>query len=116
VQGSAGFVPGALDGWTVDVAYLGVGQLGVRPTAYLRDYWQHTVRTVGARRVVLTHWDDFFRRLDQPLRALPYAGDDLDVTLRVLRDEADRDGVEVCLPTVWQPEDPWASRGPRTDR
>jgi hypothetical protein len=40
---------------------------------------------------------------------LPYAGDDLDVTLRVLREEADRDGVEVCLPTVWQREDPWAA-------
>ncbi len=107
VQGSAGFVPGALDGWQVDVAYLGVGQLGVRPLDVIRDYWRHTVRAVGARRVVLTHWDDFFRRLDQPLRALPYAGDDLDVTLRVLREQADHDGIDLCLPTVWQREDPW---------
>ena len=51
---------------------------------YIRAYWAQTVEAVGARRVVLTHWDDFFRGLDQPLRALPYAGDDLDVTMRVL--------------------------------
>ena len=42
------------------------------------------MRAVGARRVVLIHWDDFFRPLSEPLRALPYAGDDLDVSMRVL--------------------------------
>lgn len=108
VQGSAGFVPHALDDWQVDVAYLGVGQLGVQRESYLRDYWHHTVRAVGAARVVLIHWDDFFRPLDQPLRALPYAGDDLDVTLRVLRAEAQADGVTLHLPRVWRREEPWS--------
>ena len=61
----------------------------------------------GARRVVLTHWDDFFRPLDQPLRALPYAGDDLDETLRVLGRLADEQGVALHLPTLWRREDPW---------
>ena len=28
--------------------------------SYLRQYWAETVETLGARRVVLTHWDDFF--------------------------------------------------------
>ena len=108
VQGSAGFVPGSLEGHRADVAYLGVGQLGVLDEDYLVDYWTHTVRTVGARRVVLTHWDDFFRPLDQPLRAVPYAGDDLDVTLRVLGRLAEQDGVPLHLPTVWRRENPWA--------
>jgi L-ascorbate metabolism protein UlaG (beta-lactamase superfamily) len=108
VQGSAGFVAGALDGRRADVAYLGVGQLGVLDEGYITGYWRQTVRTVGARRVVLIHWDDFFRPLDRPLRALPYAGDDLDVTLRVLGRLADRDGVAVHLPTVWRREDPWS--------
>jgi L-ascorbate metabolism protein UlaG (beta-lactamase superfamily) len=109
VQGSAGFVPGSLEGHRAEVAYLGVGQLGVLDEGYLRDYWQHTVRTVGARRVVLTHWDDFFRPLDQPLRALPFAGDDLDVTMRVLSGLATQDGVALHLPTLWEREDPWAT-------
>ncbi|MEH1059021.1 MBL fold metallo-hydrolase [Micromonospora sp. CPCC 206171] len=108
VQGSAGFVPGALEGHRADVAYLGVGQLGVRDEGYLTSYWAQTVRTVGARRVVLTHWDDFFRPLDRPLRALPYAGDDLDTTMRVLGRLADRDGVALHLPTIWRREDPWS--------
>lgn len=107
VQGSAGYRPGALDQWRVDVAYLGIGQLGVQPESYIRDYWHHTVRSIQARRVVLIHWDDFFRPLDAPLRALPYAGDDLDATLRVLDDCAAADDVDLWLPTAWRREDPW---------
>jgi L-ascorbate metabolism protein UlaG (beta-lactamase superfamily) len=109
IVGSAGFVPGALSGRRAEVAYLGVGQLGLQRERYLVDYWSETVRTVGARRVVLVHWDDFFRPLHKPLRALPYAGDDLDVSMRVLSRLAEEDDVAMHLPTVWQRADPWLS-------
>jgi L-ascorbate metabolism protein UlaG (beta-lactamase superfamily) len=108
IQGSAGFVKGLLAGQRADVVYLGVGQLGLQPQRYFVDYWTETVRTVGARRVVLIHWDDFFRPLSKPLRALPYAGDDLDVSLRILSKLAEQDGVALDMPTVWRREDPWA--------
>jgi L-ascorbate metabolism protein UlaG (beta-lactamase superfamily) len=108
VQGSAGFLPGALAGRHAEVVYLGVGQLGVQPEIYIKQYWNETVRTLGARRVVLIHWDDFFRPLTAPLRALPYAGDDLDTTMRVLTALARRDGVALHLPTLWERADPWA--------
>ncbi|WP_059016608.1 MBL fold metallo-hydrolase [Mycobacterium sp. M26] len=107
IQGSAGFVPGALDGQRADVAYLGVGQLGPQPEDYVTRYWEQTVTTVGARRVVLIHWDDFFRPLSEPIRALPFAADDLDATMRILSRLAERDGVRLHLPTVWQRADPW---------
>jgi L-ascorbate metabolism protein UlaG (beta-lactamase superfamily) len=112
LQGSAGYAPGALAGLRADVAYLGVGQLGLQSEEYMTTYWQETVGTVGARRVVLTHWDDFFRPLPvademPPLRALPYAGDDLDATMHVLSRLAARDGVTLSFPTVWRREDPW---------
>jgi L-ascorbate metabolism protein UlaG (beta-lactamase superfamily) len=109
IQGSAGFVPGALDGRRAEVVYLGVGQLGLQPERYLVDYWSATVRAVGARRVVLIHWDDFFRPLSQPMRALPYAGDDLDATMRVFGRLAAEHGVALHLPTVWRRADPWAA-------
>ena len=108
IQGSAGFVKGALAGQRADVVYLGVGQLGLQPEQYLVDYWTETVRTVGARRVVLIHWDDFFRPLSEPLRALPYAGDDLDISLGLLSNLAAQDGIALDMPTVWRREDPWA--------
>ncbi|QIX25224.1 MBL fold metallo-hydrolase [Nocardioides sp. JQ2195] len=108
VQGSAGFLPGALVGRSADVVYLGIGQLGVQSDDHIRTFWQETVQAVGAHRVVLIHWDDFFRPLDQPLRALPFAGDDLDVTMQMLGALADRDGIQLSFPTVWRREDPWA--------
>src|ERR1700761_9821134 len=46
IQGSAGFVKGALAGQRAEVVYLGVGQLGVLPQSYLDDYWSETVRAV----------------------------------------------------------------------
>ena len=107
IQGSAGYVEGALEGQQADVVYLGVGQLGLQPEQYIVDYWTETVRAVGARRVVLIHWDDFFRPLTEPLRALPYAGDDLDVTMGVLSRLAAEDDIALHMPTVWQPENPW---------
>lgn len=108
IQGSAGYIPGALAGQRAEVAYLGLGQLGPQPPSYLTEYWTETVRAVGARTVVGIHWDDFFRPLSKPLRALPYAVDDLDVSLRVLGELARADGVRLLLPTVWRREDPWA--------
>jgi L-ascorbate metabolism protein UlaG (beta-lactamase superfamily) len=108
IQGSAGFVKGALTGRRADVVYLGVGQLGLQAEPYLVDYWDETVRAVGARRVVLIHWDDFFRPLSKPLRALPYAGDDLDFSFNVLSKLAAHDGIALDMPTVWRREDPWA--------
>src|SRR5271166_3643728 len=108
IQGSAGFVKGALTGQRADAVYLSVGQLGLQPRSYLLDYWTETVRAVGARRVVLIHWDDFFRPLSKPLRALPYAGDDLDVSIRILDELAAQDGVALHMPTAWRRENPWA--------
>lgn len=109
IVGSAGAVPGALAGQHAEVVYLGVGQLGLQSEQYFESYWTETVRAVGARRVVLIHWDDFFRPLHKPLRALPFAGDDLDVSMRVLTRLAERDGVSLHLPTLWEQADPWIS-------
>ncbi len=107
IQGSAGYVEGSLAGRQAEVVYLGVGQLGLHDRDYQTAYWNETVRAVGARRVVLIHWDDFFRPLDQPLRALPYAGDDLDRTMTVLGELAAEDGIRLQFPTVWRRENPW---------
>ena len=108
VQGSAGFVRGALTDRAAEVAYLGVGQLGHQDPGYIREYWRETVEAVGARRVVLIHWDDFFRPLTRPLRALPHLMDDLDASMQVLLPLAREQDVPLHFPTLWRREDPWA--------
>ncbi|MEI2671864.1 MAG: hypothetical protein V9G13_12260 [Marmoricola sp.] len=69
---------------------------------------------MSAERVILIHWDDFFKPLpmhgEGSLRALPYAGDDLDVTMSVFARLAQRDGVHLSLPKLWERHNPWQGR------
>jgi L-ascorbate metabolism protein UlaG (beta-lactamase superfamily) len=91
-----------------DVVYLGIGGLGKQDDSFVEEYWLKVVRATGARRVVLVHWDDFFRGLEKPLRPLPYPGDWLPDTMRRLLQCAATDGVDVVLPVPWQTTDPFA--------
>ena len=59
VQGSAGYVDGALEGVDADVVFLGIGGLGGFDADYRASYWRHTVEAVNAGRVLPIHWDDF---------------------------------------------------------
>lgn len=61
VQGSAGFVAGALDGVHADVVMLGVGMLESMGRKYAAHYWQQVVTTTGAEEVIPIHFDDYTR-------------------------------------------------------
>jgi L-ascorbate metabolism protein UlaG (beta-lactamase superfamily) len=108
VHGSANYKPGALRGRHADVVYLGIGGLGKQPGGFVDAYWNEVVRTTGAKRVILVHWDDFFRTLDKPLRPMPYAMDSFTDSMRRILRRAAADSVEVLLPVLWQPTDPFA--------
>lgn len=60
IVGSAGFVPGALDGVAADVVFLGAGGLMSFSAQYLSDYIEETVYAADANRVVIIHHDDLF--------------------------------------------------------
>lgn len=85
VQGSAGYVPGALQGVNADVVYLSVATLGKQPAAYRDSLWHEVVVATGAKRVIAIHWDDFTRPLSKRMRPLPRLMDDFDETMRFLR-------------------------------
>lgn len=99
-------MPGALSGRHAHVAYPGVGRLGRQDAAYLRTSWAETVQAVDARRIVLIHWNDFFRPLDRPLLAPSYLGDDLDAIMRIFGALAADQGVGLHFPTLGRREDP----------
>lgn len=66
LHGSAGTLPGALRGERADVVFLGVALIDDLDT-----YLAEVVDAVGAHRVVPSHWDDFSRPLEEPLRPFP---------------------------------------------
>jgi L-ascorbate metabolism protein UlaG (beta-lactamase superfamily) len=112
VQGSAGFVEGALRGRRADVVYLGVGLLGSKDEAYREAYWRETVAAVGARRVVPIHWDDFTRGLDEPLVPLPYLLDNLETSMHFVAARAEADRIDLDWPPFALPTDPFAGLAP----
>lgn len=100
---SANFAPGALAGLKADVVFLGIGRLGKQSEAFTRAYWQETVMRTGARRVVPIHWDDFGLPLDQPLVALPFALDRVDVSLARLSQLAAASRIDMKLARSFSP-------------
>ncbi|WP_352890340.1 MBL fold metallo-hydrolase [Sinimarinibacterium thermocellulolyticum] len=93
-HGSAGYVAGALDAVRADTVLLGAALVG-DAEAYVRA----VVDPLEAREVVLTHWDDFTRPLDEPLRPMPIA-----VNLKPLLDAlARRPALRVRTPVLAQP-------------
>jgi L-ascorbate metabolism protein UlaG (beta-lactamase superfamily) len=107
VQSTAGYKPGALLGRHADVVYLAVGGLGHQPLAAIDTYWNEVVRATGARRVILVHWDDFFRSLDKPMLATPYGGDNVARGVGRIVERAISDGVDVRIPDAFTPADPF---------
>ncbi len=105
VTGSAGFVPGALRGVHADVVLMGIGALGARPDAYRADYWREVVATVGAKRVIPIHWDDFWLPSDQPMQPIPAPLDNFDVSMQFLQQRAAADKVDLRLPLQWRAMD-----------
>jgi len=59
VQGSAGFLEGALDEVKADVVMLGVGLLEGLGRNHAEQYWQALVSTTGAKHVFPIHFDDY---------------------------------------------------------
>lgn len=57
ILGSAGFVEGALEGYDVDVVFLGVGALGSQTDAYRETYWKKSIERTSPARVIPIHWD-----------------------------------------------------------
>jgi L-ascorbate metabolism protein UlaG (beta-lactamase superfamily) len=59
VQGSAGFIDGALAGVQADTVMLGVSMLDGLGQDYTERYWKALVTSTGAAHVVPIHFDEF---------------------------------------------------------
>ena len=93
VQGSSGFVKGALRDVNADLVLLGVYGLTSLGYDYAENYWQELVTTTGARAVLPVHFDDLTKPFGTIVPA-PRFLDDIETTadwLEEFRDRWDRD-------------------------
>lgn len=106
VQGSGGFLRGALPIDGADVVMLGVAGLSRLGGEYVERYWEETVARTGATRVFPVHYDDFTQPFGE-VRPFPYIVDDLSATAAWLN-ELSAGGelpVEIVLLPFGQPVD-----------
>jgi L-ascorbate metabolism protein UlaG (beta-lactamase superfamily) len=103
VQGSAGYVEGALDGVEADVVFLGLGGLARLGRNYTAEYWSEIVARTGARRVLPIHYDDFTRPYGEVL-PFPRIVDDLEASLGWLTELAARAEKPVAIELL-----PWGA-------
>jgi len=92
VVGSAGYLPGGLEGFAADVVFLGVGGLGSQTETYREDYWRETIGYAKPRRVIPIHFDTLTGPIEGPFTGEVRAGRVLssgnDQTLAFLRAKA----------------------------
>ncbi|MDX1803675.1 MAG: MBL fold metallo-hydrolase [Alcanivorax sp.] len=86
VVGSAGYVPGALQGYQADYAFIASASLGKQSTAYQQAFFDNTVKAVGADTVIPVHWDNFFTELSPRVQPLPWLLDNMGASFHALAD------------------------------
>lgn len=115
VQGSAGFIEGALRDISADVVMLGIGALTTLDADYAEQYWQETVTTTGATRVYPLHFDDLVKPFGE-ISASPRFLGNLEKAAQWLdgfRDKWDQDA-QLFLPRFGEPIALYASSSPST--
>ena len=68
VVGSAGYREGALEGYSADTVFLGIGGLGSQTDAYREAYWRETVESTHPRSIIPIHWDSLTAPIEGPFR------------------------------------------------
>ena len=81
VQGSSGFVEGALEGIDADLVMLCSYGLSTLGRDYAEQYWQEMVTTTGAKAVIPMHFDDFTKPFGE-ITPFPRFLDDIEKTAK----------------------------------
>jgi L-ascorbate metabolism protein UlaG (beta-lactamase superfamily) len=68
IVGSAGYAEGALEGFSADIVFLGVGGLGSQTDDYRENFWRETVGRVAPQRVIPIHYDSLTAPAKGPFR------------------------------------------------
>ena len=104
VQGSSGYVEGALEKVSADVVMLGIGGLTTLDKEHAEQLWLETVTSTGANRIYPIHFDDLTRPFGDIVPMPKFLGD-LEKTAKwfdAFRERWDRDAL-IFLPEFGKP-------------
>ena len=97
IRPSFNYIPGQLDGIRADVLFLGVAGLARADAATEAAFFAETVDKVRPKLVIPLHWDNFFTRLDAPVKGMPRLVERTNLTLYRLTLACEQRGVNLLL-------------------
>ena len=100
IQGSANYVPGALDGLNADTVFLGVAGLSNKTDSHIENYLKETVLAVQAKTVVPIHWESFMKPASN--QTLPVRLDDIGGSLKRIEKVLDQHKIKMELMRIGQ--------------
>ncbi len=109
IQGSAGYLPGALKGIDVDAVFLSVGGIGGQTERYQSNYWAYIVNATTPEKLFPVHWDSFTHRLGERPQAPNLFWDQVfglqaDASIQWAFDRAAEDPLlQAGMPPLWEP-------------
>ena len=71
IRPSFNYIEGQLDGYDVDVLFLGVAGLAKASRETEQSFFDETIEIVKPELVIPIHWDNFFVKLDSPIVGMP---------------------------------------------
>ena len=87
IKPSYNYLEGQLDGYDVDVLFLGISGLSRDHKDRQRLFFSETIEKVHPRHVIPLHWDNFFLPLFGKVKGLPIIADNSKRSLSLLHDE-----------------------------
>lgn len=97
IRPSFNYIEGQLDGIRADVLFLGIAGLARADQKTEARFFAETVKKVGAKLVIPLHWDNFFSRLDRPVRGMPRFVEKTEVALYRLTRYCEARGVDCAV-------------------
>lgn len=70
IRPSFNYIEGQLDGFQADVLFLGVAGLAKADAETERKFFAETAGKVKPQLIIPLHWDNFFSRLDKPVKGM----------------------------------------------
>lgn len=86
IRPSFNCLKGQLDGVRANVLFQSVAGLSRADGDTVSAFFRETVEKTGPECIIPIHWDNFFRPLSKPVRAIPWPIDDTGKSMRILAD------------------------------
>lgn len=93
-KGSGNYIEGALTPYDVDVFMLGIPLIGKESEEFRQNYYEQTVGSSKPELVIPIHWDNFFKPLNNDLKANSKMGDNVKKSLNFMIERTNQDNIQ----------------------